>query len=103
MGREERLVSGDDMLAGLKRALHDPRRDAVLTSNELDDHIRIGLGESGSVAAPGELRHVGAADLVPVARGHGNDLEIAAGAFCKLRLPREQRLCNATANRSEAG
>ena len=41
---EQRLVGGDDVLAGAERGLHGGFRHAALAAHQLDEHVDVGIG-----------------------------------------------------------
>src|SRR5262245_66242366 len=99
---EQRLVGGDDMLAGSERRLDGLLGDALLTADQLDEHIDGGIGgKRHRVLDEAEARQVGVALLVTVSRRDGHDLDGTARARGEVALARRQEPQQAAADRSE--
>ena len=89
---EQRLVGGDDGLAGRERRLDRRERHPVLAADELDEKIDLArLRQSDRVVEPGEAGDVDAAVLALLAgRNPGDDDFAADAASERRRLPVEQ-------------
>ncbi len=88
VAREQRLVGGDDMLAVRQRIPHQRMRHAVPATDEFDDHIGIGLGERDRIVAPRDGGKIGGAALLAIARGDGDEFELAPRARSDSSPPR---------------
>ena len=82
--REQRLVRGHDVLAGGERSLDQCPRDAFFAADQFDNDVRIGLRQRYRIVEPSKPGDIGRAALVAVARGDGDDFELALGALGKL-------------------
>ena len=83
--RQQRLVGGDDMLAGADRRLDRGAGDAVGAADQLHEKVVAGIArQRHRVVEPGKGRHVDAAVLAAGARRHAGDRKRPAGAHRKV-------------------
>ena len=89
---EQRLVGGDDMLAGRERGLDRLLCHTALAANQLDEHVDRGiLRQSDGVLHETQSGQIGVAFLLPASGRVRDDLDRAPGACGKLRLARRQQ------------
>ena len=89
---EQRLVGGDDMLAGRERGLDRLLRHAPLAADQLDEHVDLGISrESDGVLHETKSGEIGVALLLPAFGRESDDLDRAPGARGKLRLARRKQ------------
>ena len=84
--RQQRLVGGDDVLAGFDR-LHDELPGNAVAADQLDHDVDVGVGDDGARVV--HDFHAVADDLLGacgVQVGHHGDLDAAAGAALDLFL-----------------
>ena len=81
MHGQHRLVGGDHVLAGVQRGLGRGLGGAVRSAHELDEDIHIVTrGQHDGIVFPGIAGKRDAPVLVAVARRHGRDRDVLAGA-----------------------
>ena len=100
--REQRLVCGDDVLAGLDRVHHQHARDAI-AADQLDDDVDLGMRDH--LAAIGHDLHLvadDAAGALGVQVGNHRDLDAATGAPADLFLISPQHVERAAAHGADA-
>ena len=71
MMRQQRLVGGDDMLAGLKRRPDKIGRNPAFTTDHLNNNVDIVGCDISRILDPGDPRHVEAAIGGAAARTDG--------------------------------
>ena len=102
MHREQRLVGGDDVLAGTDRIEHQRSRDAG-AADQFDDDVDARVGDDRARIVD-DTRAV--ADDPPCARdveiGHQRDLDAAAGPTLNLVLVARQHVESAATDGTDA-
>ena len=78
---EQRLVGGDDVLAGTERGFDGLFRHAALAAHQFDEHVDAGIGRQRDwVVHAAESRDIDLLVAALLERRHGDDLDRSSRA-----------------------
>ena len=104
MMRQQRLVGGHHMFAGLQRACDKVERNPLFAANHLDDNIDIiAGGDVTRIIDPVDTGHVESAVGITASRADHGQHQIAAGNSGKRRPVVTELAGNLTPNDTKAG
>jgi hypothetical protein len=104
MGGKERLVGGDDVLAGIDRRLDRSRGRPLRAADQLDEDVRAGIaGQPDRIVEPGGARDVDAAIACAIPRRDAGDGDRPAGADRKIIAMAVDQAHQRRSDRTEPG